>query len=67
MRMGGQVRTDWGHVTGWDFGAAFALAHGLGVPEAAVAEFLPWIEAEMINGRAARREAETPDSDTSED
>jgi len=50
-------------VVGWDFNAAFAVARALAVPEAAVAEFLPWIEAEMVKGRAARREAddETPD------
>jgi hypothetical protein len=58
LRIGGQVRTDWGHVTGWDFTAALAMARALGVPELAVAEFLPWIEAEMVKGRAARRAAE---------
>lgn len=58
MRIGGQVRTDWGHVTGWDFAAALALARAGGVPDLAVFEFLPWIEAEMVKGRAARREAE---------
>lgn len=61
LRIGGQVRTDWGHVTGWDFTAAFATARALGVPELAVAEFLPWIEAEMVKGRAARRAAEAGD------
>ena len=64
LRIGGQVRTDWGHVTGWDFSAALALARALDVPERAVAEFLPWIEAEMVKGRAALREAETDTSET---
>ncbi len=59
MRLGGQTRTDWGHVTGWDGTAALALARAGGVPELAVFEFLPWIEAEMVKGRAARRAAET--------
>lgn len=59
LRIGGQVRTDWGHVTGWDFTAALAMGRALGVPDLAVAEFLPWIEAEMVKGRAARREAES--------
>lgn len=63
LRIGGQVRTDWGHATGWDLGAALALARALGVPELAVAEFLPWIEAEMVKGRAARRAAETGSAD----
>ena len=58
LRIGGQVRTDWGHVTGWDFGAALAMARALGVTPAAVAEFLPWIEAEMVKGRAAQRDAD---------
>lgn len=56
------MRTDFGHVTGWDFGAALAVARALGVNEAAVAEFLPWIEAEMVRGRAARREAEAEET-----
>ncbi len=60
LRIGGQVRTDWGHVTGWDFSAALALAKALEIPELAVAEFLPWIEAEMVKGRASRREAQDP-------
>lgn len=64
LRIGGQVRTDWGHVTGWDFSAALGLARALDVPERAVAEFLPWIEAEMVKGRAALREADTDTSET---
>lgn len=56
LRIGGQVRTDWGHVTGWDFTAVFAMARALGVPDLAVAEFLPFIEAEMVKGRAAQRD-----------
>lgn len=63
LRLGGQVRSDWGHVMGWDFGAALAMARALGVPEAAVAEFLPWIEAEMVRGRAALREIDNPSRD----
>lgn len=57
------MRSDWGHVTGWDFGAALAMGRALGVPEAAVAEFLPWIEAEMVQGRAALREIDNPSRD----
>lgn len=64
LRIGGQVRTDWGYVTGWDFGAALDMARAGGVPEPAVFEFLPWIEAEMVKGRATRREAETDTSET---
>ena len=55
-RIQGQLRTDFGHVIGWDFTAALAMARAMDVPEAAVAEFLPWIEAEMIKGRAAARD-----------
>ena len=58
-RIGGQVRTDFGHVIGWDYTAAFTVARALGVSELAVAEFLPWIEAKMVKGRAERREAES--------
>lgn len=65
LRIGGQARTDWGHVTGWDFTAALALARAGGVSEAAVYEFLPWIEAEMVKGHAALRAADNPD-DTNE-
>lgn len=64
LRIGGQVRTDWGHVTGWDFSAALATARAGNISEAAVFEFLPWIEAEMVKGRAAPREAETDTSET---
>jgi hypothetical protein len=54
-------------VTGWDFTAALAMARAGGVPELAVFEFLPWIEAEMVKGRAARREAGTGDDGHSSD
>ena len=64
LRIGGQVRTDWGHVTGWDFSAALDMARAGSISEAAVFEFLPWIEAEMVKGRAALREAETDTSET---
>ena len=64
LRIGGQVRTDWGHVTGWDFGAALDLARAGSISETAVFEFLPWIEAEMVKGRAALREAETDTPET---
>ncbi len=37
------------------------MARALNVSAVAVAEFLPWIEAEMVKGRAARREAEAGD------
>ena len=52
------MRTDWGHATGWDFTAALAMARAGGVPELAVFEFLPWIEAEMVKARAKRGEAQ---------
>jgi hypothetical protein len=39
------------------------LARAGGVPDLAVFEFLPWIEAEMVKGRAARREAEGDSSE----
>lgn len=54
-RIGGQCRTDWGHVTGWDMTAVLAMARAGGVPELAVFEFMPAIEAEMVKGRAAQR------------
>jgi hypothetical protein len=41
------------------------MARALNVSEVAVAEFLPWIEAEMVKGRAERREAETGDMSNS--
>ena len=37
-----------GVVIGWDIGAALALAQALGVPPMAAAEFLPEIEAVMV-------------------
>lgn len=57
-RINGQIRQDFGHVIGWDYTAAFTVARAMGVPELAVAEFLPQIEVKMVRGRAARREAE---------
>lgn len=42
-----------------------ALARAGGISEAAVYEFLPWIEAEMVKGHAAIRGAEE-DRDTTE-
>jgi hypothetical protein len=36
----------------------------MGICEAAVAEFLPWIEAEMVKGRAAQRDDAAPDDAT---
>jgi hypothetical protein len=48
-RMGHQLRiADRGLVVGFDFPAAFELARALGVPEVAVAEFLPEIEAVAV-------------------
>jgi hypothetical protein len=49
-------------VTGWDFGAALSMGEALGIEAAAIGEFLPHIEAEMVKGRAARREAEDGNS-----
>lgn len=45
-----------GGVVGWDMGAALALAAALGVPAAAVAEWLPLIEAEAVAAVNARVE-----------
>lgn len=60
QRLGGQLRVVAGPggaaVLGWDMTAALALARALGVPEAAVAELLPEIEAAMsaaMNAQAA--------------
>ena len=37
-----------GAVVGWDFSAALALGHALGVSPTAMAELLPVIEAVMV-------------------
>jgi NhaP-type Na+/H+ or K+/H+ antiporter len=37
-----------GVVIGWDMNAAFALGAALGVPDPAIAELLPAIEAVMV-------------------
>ncbi|MFC3118908.1 DUF7697 family protein [Jhaorihella thermophila] len=48
-RLGGQLRVGpTGAVIGWDFAAALALARAMGADPAAVAEFLPEIEAVMV-------------------
>lgn len=61
LRLNGQRRTDWGHVTGWDATAALAMARAGGISEAAVHEFLPWIEAEMVKGTAEVRALDNPE------
>ncbi|MES2753780.1 MAG: hypothetical protein V4659_03870 [Pseudomonadota bacterium] len=48
---------------GWDYGAAFVTAQALGINPLAVAEFLPWIEAEMVKARAADRRARDGEGD----
>jgi len=50
MRVAGKA------VLGWDMGAAFSLAHALGLNPMVVAELLPELEAVMvrrINGQIA--------------
>lgn len=57
LRLGGQAR----HllagervvITGWDMGAALAVAAALGVPARLAAECLPEIEAAMVSASAA--------------
>lgn len=44
LRMQNQLRVADGRIVGFDFGAAFTLAAAIGVPAAAVAEWLPAIE-----------------------
>jgi hypothetical protein len=52
--MGGQFRVTAGGidgrplVVGWDLGVAFEMARALGVPTAAVAEFMPAVESVAI-------------------
>jgi hypothetical protein len=55
QRIGGQVRRDYGDVLGWDFAGVYAQAKGMGIPDVVVAEFLPFIEVQMVNGRAAAK------------
>ena len=47
-RLGGQMRVAGKAVLGWDLGAAFALAHALGLNPMVVAELLPELEAVMV-------------------
>ncbi len=47
-RLGGQLRVLPGAVIGWDMSAALALGDALGVPQLAMAELLPVIEAVMV-------------------
>lgn len=46
--MQNQLRVADGRIVGFDFAAAFAVAAALGVPAAAVAEWLPGIEAVAV-------------------
>jgi len=58
-RLGGQMRVaPSGRIIGWDMGAALALASALGVPDVAVAELLPAIEAVMVAKLFERLEQE---------
>lgn len=55
-RIGHQLRVSpQGIFLGFDFNAAFAMASALGVPDVAVAEFLPPIEAAAIAQMNARK------------
>ena len=42
------MRVSRGRVLGYDMAAVFALANGLAITPAAVAEFMPLIEAELV-------------------
>ena len=58
-RLGGQIRVaPSGGIIGWDMTAALALARALGVPGAALAEWLPVIEAMMVAKLNERLEQE---------
>ena len=49
QHLDGQVRVaSMGGVIGFDLTAALAMARALGVPQAAVAELLPTVEAAMV-------------------
>lgn len=48
MRLGGQVRTDWGRTTGWDMTAGLALGQAMGLPAWFLADLLPEIEHVML-------------------
>lgn len=59
LRLEGQLRRlPDGRVTGWDMGAALALARALGI-ERAAAEFLPLLEPVVVS--AINDQAERPD------
>lgn len=53
-RLGGQMRPHGRGFVGYDMPAALQLADALGVERAAVAEFLPLIEAEAVIGMNGR-------------
>lgn len=48
LRLGGQLRALPGAALGWDFAAAFALAHALGIDARLVAEILPELEPIVV-------------------
>lgn len=48
LRLGGQLRTDWGRVTGWDMTAALTMGQAMGLPGWFLADVLPEIEHEML-------------------
>jgi len=60
-RLGGQIRAMPGAVLGWDMTAALALGRALGVPERAMGELLPEIEAVMVRQVNAQLKAERED------
>ncbi|MFU8899848.1 MAG: hypothetical protein ACNA7L_13220, partial [Roseinatronobacter sp.] len=47
-RLGGMIRVAEDSVIGWDMGAALQLGAALGIPERAIAELLPPVEAVMV-------------------
>lgn len=50
LKLGGQIRTDWGRVTGWDMAAALAMGQAMGLPGWFLVDVLPEIEIKMIVG-----------------
>lgn len=52
MRCGGQLRVTQGAVVGYDMTAVMAMGAALGAPLAAVAEFMPLIEQQMVAAAA---------------
>lgn len=54
-RMHGQMRVSPGAVTGFDMGAALAMADALGINPLVVAEWVPPIEAKLVKALGEKR------------